>query len=48
MDAVGPRLEEPEEMDEALTALAEPRHRAILRLVAHSELSAGEMASCST
>jgi DNA-binding transcriptional ArsR family regulator len=46
MDAVGPRLEEPEEMDEAFRALAEPRRRTILRLVAHSELSAGEIASC--
>jgi len=32
------------EMDEALRALAEPRRRAILRLVAHSELAAGEIA----
>jgi DNA-binding transcriptional ArsR family regulator len=32
--------------DEALRALAEPRRRAILRLVAHSELSAGEIAGC--
>ena len=35
-----------EETDEALRALAEPRRRAILQLVAHSELSAGEIASC--
>jgi DNA-binding transcriptional ArsR family regulator len=41
--AVGPREEE---ADEALRALAEPRRRAILQLVAHSELSAGEIASC--
>ena len=34
------------EMDEALRALAEPRRRAILQLVAHSELSAGEIAGC--
>ncbi len=34
------------ETDEALRALAEPRRRAILRLVAHSELTAGEIASC--
>jgi DNA-binding transcriptional ArsR family regulator len=34
------------QMDEALRALAEPRRRAILRLVAHSELSAGEIAGC--
>ena len=32
--------------DETLRALAEPRRRAILRLVAHSELSAGEIAGC--
>ena len=31
-------------MDEVLRALAEPRRRAILRLVAHSELAAGEIA----
>ncbi len=30
--------------DEALKALAEPRRRAILRLVAHEELSAGRIA----
>ena len=34
------------ETDEALRALAEPRRRAILQLVAHSELSAGEIAGC--
>jgi DNA-binding transcriptional ArsR family regulator len=33
-------------MDEALRALAEPRRRAILQLVAHSELAAGEIAAC--
>ena len=33
------------DMDEALRALAEPRRRAILRLVAHDELAAGEIAS---
>ena len=32
------------EMDEALHALAEPRRRAIQRLVSHSELAAGEIA----
>ncbi|HEY6310723.1 MAG TPA: metalloregulator ArsR/SmtB family transcription factor [Streptosporangiaceae bacterium] len=39
-------LTEPAEdqMDEALHALVEPRRRAILRLVAHSELAAGEIA----
>src|SRR5437763_16188283 len=31
--------------DEALRALAEPRRRAILRLVAHQELPAGEIAA---
>ena len=31
--------------DEALRALAEPRRRAILQLVAHEELAAGEIAS---
>jgi DNA-binding transcriptional ArsR family regulator len=31
--------------DEALRALAEPRRRAILRLVAHDELAAGEIAA---
>jgi DNA-binding transcriptional ArsR family regulator len=35
-----------DEMGEALRALAEPRRRAILRLVAHAELSAGEIAGC--
>jgi len=33
-----------DEMDEALHALAEPRRRAILRLVSQSELAAGEIA----
>ncbi len=32
------------ELDETLHALAEPRRRAILRLVAEAELSAGEIA----
>jgi DNA-binding transcriptional ArsR family regulator len=31
--------------DEALRALAEPRRRAILRLVAHDELAAGDIAT---
>jgi DNA-binding transcriptional ArsR family regulator len=31
--------------DEALKALAEPRRRAILRLVSHDELAAGEIAA---
>ena len=34
-----------DEADEALRALAEPRRRAILRLVAHEELAAGEIAA---
>ncbi len=33
-----------DEVDAALRALAEPRRRAILRLVAHDELAAGEIA----
>ena len=33
-------------MNDALRALAEPRRRAILQLVAHCELSAGEIAGC--
>jgi DNA-binding transcriptional ArsR family regulator len=36
---------EPEPADEVLRALAEPRRRAILRLVAHDELAAGEIAA---
>ena len=39
------RHEAGERTDEALRALAEPRRRAILRLVAHDELSAGEIAA---
>jgi DNA-binding transcriptional ArsR family regulator len=35
-----------DEVDETLSALAEPRRRAILQLVAYSELSAGEIAGC--
>jgi DNA-binding transcriptional ArsR family regulator len=38
-------LTEPDPTGEALRALAEPRRRAILRLVAHDELSAGEIAA---
>jgi DNA-binding transcriptional ArsR family regulator len=34
-----------EQQDEALRALAEPRRRAILRLVARDELAAGEIAT---
>lgn len=32
-------------MDDALRAIAEPRRRAILRLVAHDELAAGQIAA---
>jgi DNA-binding transcriptional ArsR family regulator len=39
-----PGDEREHDMDEALRALAEPRRRAILRLVARSELAAGEIA----
>jgi len=35
----------PDRADEVLRALAEPRRRAILRLVAEDELSAGEIAA---
>ena len=45
-DLTGPGRPREEETDEALRALAEPRRRAILQLVAHSELSAGEIAGC--
>lgn len=38
-------MTEPNPVDEALRALAEPRRRAILRLVAHDELAAGEIAA---
>ena len=34
-----------DEADDALRALVEPRRRAILRLVAHDELAAGEIAA---
>ncbi len=34
-----------DDADQALRALAEPRRRAILQLVAHDELSAGEIAA---
>lgn len=34
-----------EPIDEAMRALAEPRRRAMLRLVAHDELAAGEIAA---
>ena len=45
-DLAGPDAPREAEMDEALRALAEPRRRAILQLVSHSELSAGEIAGC--
>jgi DNA-binding transcriptional ArsR family regulator len=38
-------LTESDATDEALRALAEPRRRAILRLVARGEMSAGEIAA---
>ena len=38
------RPAEDDSVDTALRALAEPRRRAILRLVAHDELAAGEIA----
>ena len=38
-------MTEQDAADEALHALAEPRRRAILRLVAHDELAAGEIAA---
>jgi DNA-binding transcriptional ArsR family regulator len=40
-----PPAAEQEPADEVLRALAEPRRRAILRLVAHDELAAGEIAA---
>ncbi|MGY1742573.1 MULTISPECIES: ArsR/SmtB family transcription factor [unclassified Blastococcus] len=43
MPAAAPAAGEP--LDEAMRALAEPRRRAILRLVAHDELAAGEIAA---
>jgi DNA-binding transcriptional ArsR family regulator len=43
MDRPDPR---DDEMDQAFHALAEPRRRVILQLVAHSELSAGQIAAC--
>src|ERR1700736_2219140 len=45
-DPAKPGASREAETDEALRALAEPRRRAILQLVAHSELSAGEIAGC--
>ena len=46
---MGKRVGEPEAVgegtDAVLRALAEPRRRAILQLVAHDELAAGEIAS---
>src|SRR5262249_14167461 len=45
MDASPQDDQEEAATDEALRALAEPRRRAILRLVARDELAAGEIAS---
>ena len=46
MGSGGPARDDPpgHGTDEAFRALAEPRRRAILELVAHSELAAGEIA----
>jgi DNA-binding transcriptional ArsR family regulator len=43
--ATGERATGERATDEALKAIAEPRRRAILRLVAHDELAAGEIAA---
>jgi DNA-binding transcriptional ArsR family regulator len=40
-----PAATDERETDHALRAIAEPRRRAILQLVAHDELSAGEIAA---
>src|SRR6516164_9113367 len=40
-----PAATDERETDEALRAIAEPRRRKILRLVAHDELAAGEIAA---
>ncbi len=45
MPAPSPTSAVDDEADDALRALAEPRRRAILRLVAHDELAAGEIAA---
>ena len=45
MSPARPSVGEQEPADEVLRALAEPRRRAILRLVAHDELAAGEIAA---
>jgi len=44
-DRVGVGVGEEETTDGVLKALAEPRRREILRLVAHDELAAGEIAA---
>jgi DNA-binding transcriptional ArsR family regulator len=41
----GPTAVDDQAADAALRAIAEPRRRAILRLVAHDELAAGEIAA---
>lgn len=45
MDDEPPGLPDERSTDEVLRALAEPRRRAILRLVAHDERPAGEIAA---
>ena len=40
-----PRVDAEADADDALRALAEPRRRAILQLVVHEELAAGEIAA---
>jgi DNA-binding transcriptional ArsR family regulator len=42
---MAPTASSPDRADEVLRALAEPRRRAILRLVADDEMSAGEIAA---
>ncbi|PVY96180.1 ArsR/SmtB family transcription factor [Actinomycetospora cinnamomea] len=45
MSRAGPEEDPRDPYDRALRALAEPRRRAILQLVAHDELAAGEIAA---
>ncbi len=45
MTAEGGKVVVNDDADEALRALAEPRRRAILQLVAHEELAAGQIAA---
>ncbi|WP_239134315.1 ArsR/SmtB family transcription factor [Rugosimonospora africana] len=44
-DTEGDGMGKPDATDGVLRALAEPRRRTILRLVAHTEMSAGEIAA---